>query len=59
MDALRNAMGYGAQSGQEPLSGQTGQGTASEPYDAGNVAGILLYSPILHPYKLWCLTACA
>ncbi|KAL8929657.1 MAG: hypothetical protein Q9172_000336 [Xanthocarpia lactea] len=39
MDALRNAMGYGAQSGQEPLSGQTGQGTASEPYDAGNAAG--------------------
>ncbi|KAL8912716.1 MAG: hypothetical protein Q9171_002349 [Xanthocarpia ochracea] len=32
-------MGYGAQSGQEPLSGQRGQGTASEPYDAGNVAG--------------------
>ncbi len=49
MDALRNAMGYGAQSGQEPLSGQAGQGTASEPYDAGNVAGMLLYPPILHP----------
>ncbi|KAL8851366.1 MAG: hypothetical protein Q9221_003733 [Calogaya cf. arnoldii] len=32
-------MGYGAQSGQEPLSGQTGRGTADEPYDSGNVAG--------------------
>ncbi|KAI4228686.1 MAG: hypothetical protein L6R36_001454 [Xanthoria steineri] len=39
MDSVRNAMGYGAQSGQEPLSGQTGQGTIDEPYDAGNTAG--------------------
>ncbi|KAI4112152.1 MAG: hypothetical protein LQ339_000160 [Xanthoria mediterranea] len=39
MDSVRNAMGYGAQSGQEPLSGQTGQGTIDEPYDAGNIAG--------------------
>ncbi|KAL8701110.1 MAG: hypothetical protein Q9224_000645 [Gallowayella concinna] len=39
MDSARNAIGYGAQSGQEPLSGQTGQGTANEPYDAGNLAG--------------------
>ncbi|KAL8730375.1 MAG: hypothetical protein Q9166_004140 [cf. Caloplaca sp. 2 TL-2023] len=39
MDTIRNAMGYGSQSGQEPLSGQTGQGTANDPYDAGNVAG--------------------
>ncbi|KAL8773349.1 MAG: hypothetical protein Q9209_001743 [Squamulea sp. 1 TL-2023] len=39
MDSLRNALGYGTQSGQEPLSGQTGRGTANEPFDAGNVAG--------------------
>ncbi|KAL9622178.1 MAG: hypothetical protein Q9204_008052, partial [Flavoplaca sp. TL-2023a] len=39
MDSIRNAMGFGAQSGQEPLSGQTGQGTADEPYDSGNLAG--------------------
>ncbi|KAL8808937.1 MAG: hypothetical protein Q9200_003870 [Gallowayella weberi] len=39
MDTARNAMGYGAQSGQEPLSGQTGQGTMNDPYDAGNLAG--------------------
>ncbi|KAL8894053.1 MAG: hypothetical protein Q9192_004660, partial [Flavoplaca navasiana] len=39
MESIRNAMGYGAQSGQEPLSGQTGQGTADEPYDSGNLAG--------------------
>lgn len=28
-----------SQSGQEPVSGQTGRGTASEPYDAGNTTG--------------------
>lgn len=33
-------MGYGSQSGQEPISGQTGEGTASQPYDAGNIEGI-------------------
>lgn len=27
------------QSGQEPVSGQTGRGTASEPYDGGNTMG--------------------
>ena len=27
------------QSGIEPVSGQTGQGTADAPYDAGNSAG--------------------
>ncbi|KAI4258626.1 MAG: hypothetical protein LQ352_001161 [Teloschistes flavicans] len=32
-------MGYGAQSGQEPISGETGNGTASQPYDSGNVEG--------------------
>lgn len=41
MESIRNAMGYGVQSGQEPLSGQTGQGTADEPYDSGNLAGTL------------------
>ncbi|KAL8826006.1 MAG: hypothetical protein Q9170_007576 [Blastenia crenularia] len=39
MDSLRNALGYGAQSGQEPISGETGKGTVDQPYDAGNVAG--------------------
>ncbi|KAL9584898.1 MAG: hypothetical protein Q9203_004482 [Teloschistes exilis] len=38
MDSFRSAMGYGSQSGQEPISGQTGEGTASQPYDAGNIA---------------------
>lgn len=27
------------QSGQEPVSGQTGRGTADEPYDSGNLEG--------------------
>ncbi|KAL8758649.1 MAG: hypothetical protein Q9199_001327 [Rusavskia elegans] len=39
MDSIRNAMSYRAQSGQEPLSGQTGRGTVDEPYDSGNLAG--------------------
>jgi hypothetical protein len=28
-----------AQSGEEPVSGQTGAGTVNEPYDKGNVEG--------------------
>ena len=44
MEAIKNAasslLGYGTtqeeQSGAEPVSGQTGEGTAVEPYDAGN-----------------------
>ncbi|KAL8874437.1 MAG: hypothetical protein Q9174_000230 [Haloplaca sp. 1 TL-2023] len=39
MDSIKKSFGYGAQSGQEPMSGETGQGTADQPYDAGNVAG--------------------
>jgi len=45
METIRNAAGVAAtyvglggteQSGTEPVSGQTGSGTAGEPYDAGN-----------------------
>ncbi|KAI4168407.1 MAG: hypothetical protein LQ343_006416 [Gyalolechia ehrenbergii] len=39
MESLKNALGYGSQSGQEPISGEIGKGTADQPYDAGNVAG--------------------
>ncbi|KAL8945858.1 MAG: hypothetical protein Q9222_007660 [Ikaeria aurantiellina] len=39
MDSIKSAFGYGAQSGQEPISGETGKGTTNEPYDSGNVAG--------------------
>ncbi|KAI9703128.1 MAG: hypothetical protein M1836_007693 [Candelina mexicana] len=48
MDSVRNATSaagraiYGGgdeQSGREPVSGQTGRGTANEPYDAGNSEG--------------------
>lgn len=38
--------GSSGQSGQEPVSGQTGRGTASEPYDAGNTMGKV--SPVNH-----------
>lgn len=27
-------------SGEEPVSGETGQGTATDPYDAGNMEGM-------------------
>ena len=41
------------QSGKEPVSGQTGAGTTSEPYDAGNTPGIVpltySHSIILNP----------
>ncbi|KAK1035887.1 hypothetical protein LTS16_014153 [Friedmanniomyces endolithicus] len=38
MDALKAAVGLGKkeQSGQEPVSGVKGSGTAAEPYDSGN-----------------------
>ncbi|KAL8908151.1 MAG: hypothetical protein Q9207_000974 [Kuettlingeria erythrocarpa] len=39
MDYIKSSLGYGAQSGQEPISGETGRGTPDQPYDAGNVAG--------------------
>lgn len=41
MQSIKNAiLGSGeTQSGTEPVSGQTGSGTAAEPYDAGNEAG--------------------
>ncbi|KAL8718336.1 MAG: hypothetical protein Q9225_004515 [Loekoesia sp. 1 TL-2023] len=39
MESIKNALGYGSQSGQEPLSGETGKGTPDQPYDSGNVPG--------------------
>ena len=42
MEAIKNAIGLGSnqvQSGQEPVSGETGSGTAVEPYDGGNADG--------------------
>lgn len=41
MDYIKSSLGYGSQSGQEPISGETGKGTPDQPYDAGNVAGIV------------------
>ncbi|MCJ1259146.1 hypothetical protein MMC24_006981 [Lignoscripta atroalba] len=43
MQSIKNAVFGGSsdttQSGQEPVSGQTGSGTTSQPYDGGNVGG--------------------
>lgn len=55
METLKNVLGLGASapttkeesipeqhphSGQEPVSGQLGAGTATDPYDAGNAEGM-------------------
>lgn len=42
MESIKNVLGLGGsttQSGQEPVSGVTGSGTAEQPYDAGNAQG--------------------
>lgn len=42
MEAIKNALGFGGsttESGQEPVSGETGPGTVEQPYDAGNAQG--------------------
>lgn len=44
MDALKNATNVGTtttsqQSGQEPVSGEEGAGTATQPFDQGNAEG--------------------
>ena len=41
MQTIKNAV-FGSsepKAGEEPVSGETGTGTATEPYDAGNIAG--------------------
>lgn len=49
MDSMKSATGLGSntddaslKSGEEPVSGQKGQGTAEEPYDQGNAEGELV-----------------
>lgn len=42
MESIKSALGLGGsttQSGQEPVSGETGSGTVEQPYDGGNVQG--------------------
>ena len=43
MQTIKNAFGRGDSTkvAQEPLSGETGAGTATDPYDAGNIQGEL------------------
>lgn len=43
MDYIKSSLGYGSQSGQEPIAGEVGKGTADQPYDAGNTAGMMSY----------------
>ena len=42
METIKSALGFTKQeqSGQEPVSGQVGAGTAAEPYDQGNAVGM-------------------
>jgi len=46
MEKIKDAIGLGAtgREGQEPVSGEQGAGTATEPYDAGNREGTILHS---------------
>jgi hypothetical protein len=41
MESIKNAVGLGTekQQGREPVNGETGAGTAGEPYDQGNSGG--------------------
>lgn len=41
MQSIKNAVGLGGveQQGREPVNGETGAGTAGEPYDQGNSGG--------------------
>jgi hypothetical protein len=43
-EAPQNVATGTSQSGTEPLSGKLGRGEAGEPYDAGNVDGMLIQS---------------
>ena len=52
METIKSAIGLGGKSeqeGQEPVSGQGGEGTAAEPYDSGNVQGKLYR----YQYQAW------
>ena len=44
METIKSALGFTKQeqSGQEPVSGQAGAGTAAEPYDQGNAVGMYI-----------------
>lgn len=40
MQSIKSAIGIGPKADEtEPVSGETGAGTAAEPYDAGNAEG--------------------
>ena len=49
MDKLKETLGMKpeSQSGTEPVSGEMGEGTSTEPFDQGNAAGesILIHPP--------------
>lgn len=44
METIKTALGFGSAESQEPVSGQTGAGTATDPYDAGNASEYLCHS---------------
>lgn len=56
MEKIKDAIGFGSkfQEGQEPVSGEQGAGTATEPYDAGNREGMhgipSIPMPLIGPY---------
>ena len=49
MEAIKSGLGLApkdTQEGTEPLSGETGKGTTTEPFDKGNAAGELFWIPL-------------
>ena len=50
--AEKALLGDKSQSGEEPVSGVKGEGTASDPYDAGNASGMSRIFPLFPMFTL-------
>lgn len=61
MDPQRSAteMGNKLQSGQEPLSGEQGKGTAEQPFDQGNAEGESHSGTTCCNIRYWTADVCA
>ena len=54
MEAVKSGLGItskNSQEGTEPVSGETGKGTSTEPYDQGNATGELFRELFLDHFK--------
>ena len=53
METVKSGLGLTSKSSQEgiePVSGETGQGTSTEPYDQGNAAGEIFREIFLNSF---------